>query len=104
MDVSNIRRPEDWPFPIPKYLAEDIDALIDALARDASASDMGLLLDNLDGSTRDIEREDWEMQVRDYYLRKRWRNDRQQPSAADPQTTQPLTAETDKNLTAPITR
>ena len=31
MDVSMIRRPQDWPFPIPQITAESIDELIDAL-------------------------------------------------------------------------
>ncbi len=70
MDVSHIRKPEDWPVEIPEFTADAINKLIDALANDARWT--GDLYDELDGSTRDIVDPDQEMAVRDYYLRERW--------------------------------
>lgn len=34
MDVSNVRRPDEWPFEMPRYLSEAIEALIGGLERD----------------------------------------------------------------------
>ena len=70
MDISHIRKPEDWPFPIPEGTAEAINELLDAYARDQRW--LGDLYDNLDGATRDISDIDEETQVRDYYLREQW--------------------------------
>ena len=49
MDVSMIRRPQDWPFPIPQITAESIDELIDALHRDVSDSTLSIYYDAVGG-------------------------------------------------------
>lgn len=72
MDVSMIRRPQDWPFPIPQITAESIDELIDALHRDVSDSTLSTYYDAVDGCSREMENEDQEMMVREYYLHDGW--------------------------------
>ena len=68
MDVSAIRRPQDWPFPITQITADSIDELIDALRRDVSDSTLSIYYDAVDGCSREMANEDQEMMVRDYYL------------------------------------
>ena len=72
MDVSAIRRPQDWPFPIPQITAVSIDELIDALRRDVSDSTLSIYYDAVDGCSREMENEDQEMMVREYYLHDGW--------------------------------
>ncbi|WP_236717063.1 hypothetical protein [Bifidobacterium longum] len=72
MDVSMIRRPQDWPFPIPQITTESIDELIDALHRDVSDSTLSIYYDAVDGCSREMENEDQEMMVREYYLHDGW--------------------------------
>ena len=72
MDVSMIRRPQDRPFPIPQITAESIDELIDALHRDVSDSTLSIYYDAVDGCSREMENEDQEMMVREYYLHDGW--------------------------------
>ena len=42
MDVSMIRRPQDWHFHIPQITAESIDEMIDALHRDVSDATLSI--------------------------------------------------------------
>ena len=72
MDVSAIRRPQDWSFPIPQITAESIDELIDALRRGVSDSTLSIYYDAVDGCSREMANEDQEMMVRDYYLHDGW--------------------------------
>ena len=48
-----IRRPEDWPFPIPEITAEAINDLVDAIERGDRY--LGSLYDELDGATREMD-------------------------------------------------
>ncbi|THG27308.1 hypothetical protein E5991_01955 [Bifidobacterium pseudolongum] len=73
MDVSHIRRPEDWPFPIPGITADAINELLDAMEHDARFT--GALYDELDGATREMDDPDQEQLVRDYYLLEQWRKE-----------------------------
>lgn len=70
MDISHIKRPEDWDFEIPAITAEAINDLLDALARDERW--VGSLYDELDGATREMSNIDEETLVRDYYLLEQW--------------------------------
>ena len=72
MDVSAIRRPQDWPFHIPQITADSIDELIDALRRYVSDSTLSIYYDAVDGCSREMANEDQEMMVRDYYLHDGW--------------------------------
>ena len=54
--VPFIRRPKDWPFPIPEITAEAIN-------------------DELDGATREMDNLDQETLVRNYYLLEEWDSD-----------------------------
>lgn len=68
-----IRRPEDWPFPIPQITAGSINALVDAIERGDRY--LGSLYDELDGGTREMDDPDQETLVRNYYLREEWDRD-----------------------------
>ena len=65
-----IRRPEDWPFPIPKITADSINDLVDAIERGDRY--LGSLYDELDGGTREMSNPDQETLVRNYYLHEEW--------------------------------
>lgn len=69
MDVSMIKKPEDWDFPIPQITADAINDLIAAYARGGS---VGNELDDLDGATREMRNQDQEAIIRNYYLREEW--------------------------------
>lgn len=69
MDVSMIKKPEDWDFPIPQITADAINDLIAAYARGGS---VGNELDDLDGATREMSNQDQEAIIRNYYLREEW--------------------------------
>lgn len=71
MDVSNIAKPEDLPFHVPKMLADDINALIEALERDDR--DLDAYLDEVHGSARCLSEEN-DMRVRRYYVDFGWMN------------------------------
>ena len=68
-----IRRPEDWPFPIPEITAEAINDLVDAIKRGDRY--LGSLYDELDGATREMDNLDQETLVRNYYLLEEWDRD-----------------------------
>lgn len=69
MDVSMIKKPEDWDFPIPQITADAINDLIASYARGGS---VGNELDDLDGATREMSNQDQEAIIRNYYLREEW--------------------------------
>ena len=72
--VPFIRRPKDWPFPIPEITAEAINDLVDAIERGDRY--WGSLYDEFDGATREMSNLDQETLVRNYYLLEEWnRND-----------------------------
>lgn len=71
MDVSGIRKPGEWPFPIPEITADAIDEYIAAYERDDIY--LGDYYDDLDGATREMDDPDEEDQVRAYYLLDGWR-------------------------------
>lgn len=64
--IPFIRRPKDWPFPIPEITAEAINDLVDAIKRGDRY--LGSLYDELDGATREMDNLDQETLVRNYYL------------------------------------
>lgn len=68
-----IRRPKDWPFPIPEITAEAIADLVDAIERGDRY--LGSLYDELDGATREMSDPDQETLVRNYYLLEEWDHD-----------------------------
>ena len=71
--IPFIRRPKDWPFPIPEITAEAINDLVDAIKR--GARDLGSLYDERDGATREMDNLDQETLVRNYYLLEEWDRD-----------------------------
>lgn len=69
MNVTGIKRAEDWPFPMPDFLKKEINELVDAMTRDDENLDG--YQDNLEGCARNVpEREN--MILYDYYLRGGW--------------------------------
>lgn len=71
--IPFIRRPKDWPFPIPEITAEAINDLVDAIERGGRY--LGSLYDELDGATREMDNLDQETLVRNYYLLEEWDSD-----------------------------
>ena len=71
--IPFIRRPKDWPFPIPEITAEAINDLVDAIERGDRY--LGSLYDELDGATREMDNLDQETLVRNYYLLEEWDSD-----------------------------
>ena len=65
MDVSNIKRPEDWGIDMPQFVRDDILALISAMERDDPNLDG--YQDNLHGSLRALSDAD-DFMLHDYYL------------------------------------
>lgn len=72
MNVTGIKRASDWPFPMPGYLADDIDKLVDAMARDDEFLDC--YQDNVEGAARSVS-EEHDKQIYDYYLKGGWHAD-----------------------------
>lgn len=64
--IPFIRRPKDWPFPIPEITAEAIKR---------GDRYLGSLYDELDGATREMDNLDQETLVRNYYLLEEWDRD-----------------------------
>lgn len=72
MDVSGILRPGQLGFEVPEELADAIDALIDALARDEHLS-LDCYLDEVQAAARGVSEED-DAWVRWYYCDYGWRS------------------------------
>lgn len=79
MDVSGILRPEQLGFEVPEELADAIDALIDALARDERLS-LDCYLDEVQAAARGVSEED-DAWVRWYYCDYGWRKRRRDDEA-----------------------
>ena len=69
MDTSAILRPEELPFPVPKMLADDINALIAAIERDDLNVDC--YENEVESCARKLNEEQG-MWVRRYYCRGGW--------------------------------
>ncbi len=72
MNVKGIKRARDLHFKVPPQLAEDIDRLVDAMARDDSMLDCHLA--QLEGSARMVQ-DEYDRWIYAYYLRGGWRED-----------------------------
>lgn len=71
MDVSIIKRPEDWDFEIPQDLANSIMNLIHVLEIE-DMYELGDALDLVDADSRLINDIAQQYEVRNYYLRGGW--------------------------------
>ena len=72
MNVKGIKRAEDWDFPMPEFLEDAINNLVDAWARDDENIDC--YLDEVHGCARGVD-EYHDAILRDYYTRGGWRDD-----------------------------
>jgi len=72
MNVQGIKRAADWPFSMPEFLSHDIDALVDAMARDDKNLDC--YMDEVEGSARGVE-EKHDREIYEYYLLGGWHAD-----------------------------
>lgn len=70
MDVSRMRRPDELPFPVTENVAMEIDALIDAFARDDINLDC--YMDELHGTLRELD-PDEDRWCRWHYIEGGWK-------------------------------
>ena len=72
MDISCIKRPEDWPFDMPEFLIKDINALLDGYLNGSPYID--LLRNEIAGSARALSEEN-DALIRNYYAEEGWRDE-----------------------------
>lgn len=70
MDVSGILKPEELPFSVPQFLADDINDLIEAWETDSDL--VPFLLDEVEGSARGVSEEN-DRWIRSYYVHYGWK-------------------------------